>query len=159
MELLESTSEFISDQEHLDLNIICSREHMSDVSSLTNLFCNQISRMSHDLLDQGQGDGGKGRGGRRPGGRGGRCGLHSNKKETKQPYTMTHMYETWNNMVEECREEVVLLPFSLVRSTLDRYLKRHRFCKDCAYMVNKAYFLFVEDGEVIPSLLMTLIYH
>ena len=132
---------------------------MNEVSSLTNLFCNQINRMSQDLLEQPQGDGGKGRGGRKTG-RGGRCSLHSNKKEAKKPYTMTNMYETWNNMVEECREEVVLLPFSLVRSTLDRYLKRHKFCKDCTYMVNKAYFLFVDEGEVglLLIVLITLNY-
>ena len=51
-------------------------------------------------------------------------------------------------MEQECREEVVLLPYTVIRTTLDNYLKKHSFCSECTNMVNKAYTLLVEEGEV-----------
>ena len=61
---------------------------------------------------------------------------------------MTNWMETWNCMEQECREEVVLLPYTVIRTTLDNYLKKHSFCSECTNMVNKAYTLLVEEGEV-----------
>lgn len=51
-------------------------------------------------------------------------------------------------MEQECREEAVLIPFAAIRQTLDGYLKKHSFCTECTNMVNKAYTLLVEEGEV-----------
>merc|ERR1712012_267920 len=50
-------------------------------------------------------------------------------------------------MEQECREEVVLLPYSIIRHTLDTYLKKHSFRSECTNMVNKAYTLLVEEGQ------------
>lgn len=112
-------------------------------TSLANLFCNQIVRL-RNLTGTGL-DGGKGKGGRRPG-RGGRCGLHS--LETRKLVTMNNWIDTWECMEQECREEAVLIPFPAIRQTLDGYLKKHSFCTECTNMVNKAYTLLVEEGEV-----------
>ena len=51
-------------------------------------------------------------------------------------------------MSQECREAVVQLAYRDIRSTLDTYLKRHKFCTECSKMVNKAYNLLVEDIQV-----------
>ena len=92
-----------------------------------------------------EGGEGKVRGGRR-GGRGGRCALHS--LEVRKRVTISNWQETWDCMEQECREEVVLLPYHLLRQTLDGYLKKHSFCTECTSMVNKAYSLLVEEGQV-----------
>ena len=120
------------------------REHIIVETSLANLFCNQIARLSKDLTEAGL-DGGKGKGGRRTG-RGGRCSLHS--LETRKLVTMNNWIDTWECMEQECREEAVLIPFPAIRQTLDGYLKKHSFCTECTNMVNKAYTLLVEEGEV-----------
>jgi len=41
----------------------------------------------------------------------------------------------------------VLIPYSVLRKTLDSHLKKHRFCCECKVMVNKAYTQLVEDGQ------------
>ena len=46
--------------------------------------------------------------------------------------------DTWAGMSQECREAVVQLPYRDIRSTMDTYLKRHKFCTECSKMVNKA---------------------
>ena len=119
-----------------------NREHIEVETSLANLFCQQVSRLSREL---GEGTEGKVRGGRR-GGRGGRCSLHS--LEVRKLVTMSNWQETWDCMEQECREEVVLLPYHLIRHTLDGYLKKHSFCSECTNMVNKAYTLLVDEGQV-----------
>ena len=119
-----------------------NRDHIEVETSLANLFCLQVSRLSREL---GEGSEGRVRGGKR-GGRGGRCSLHS--LEVKKLVTMSNWQETWDCMEQECREEVVLLPYSLIRHTLDAYLKKHSFCTECTNMVNKAYTLLVEEGQV-----------
>ena len=61
---------------------------------------------------------------------------------------MNNWIDTWECMEQECREEAVLIPFPAIRQTLDGYLKKHSFCTECTNMVNKAYTLLVEEGEV-----------
>ena len=76
------------------------------------------------------------------------CGLHS--LETRRMVTMNNWVDTWDTMEQECREEAVLLPYPAIRHTLDGYLKKHSFCSECTNMVNKAYTLLVEEGQVRP---------
>jgi len=118
-----------------------NREHIEVEASLANLFCGQVVRLSKELLD---GVEGKSRVGKR-GGRGGRCVQHS--LGTKKLVTMNNWLDTWDCMEKECREEVVLLPYHLLRHTLDGYLKKHSFCSECTNMVNRAYTLLVEEGK------------
>ena len=41
-----------------------------------------------------------------------------------------------------------MIHFDLLRSTLDRYLKKHSFCTECTNMVNRAYNLLIRaDGD------------
>jgi len=118
-----------------------NRDHIEVEDSLANLFCSQISRLSKELLD---GVETKGRIGRK-GGRGGRCSQHS--LGVKKLVTMNNWLDTWECMEKECREEVVLLSYSILRQTLDSYLKKHSFCSECTNMVNKAYTLLIEEGQ------------
>ena len=85
------------------------------------------------------------RGARRGKGRG-RCALHS--LDTKKRSHEINWLPTWNSMEQKVREEVVLLPFLEVRKTLDEYLKRHKFCSDCTFMLNRAYFFLMSEGEM-----------
>ena len=126
------------------------REHVNDEYSMTNLFCNQIRKLSlQDLGDMGKGSK-----------KSSRCGFHT--KGSKKTVSMFSWIETWYGMVDKCREEVVLLPFSSIRSTLDTYLRRHKFCSECRGMVNKAYKLLIDTGEVMldrnSSILEVLLY-
>ena len=65
---------------------------------------------------------------------------------------MSNWLDTWSCMEQECREEALLLPFASIRHTLDGYLKKHSFCSECTNMVNKAYNLLVEEGQVSKDL-------
>ena len=76
----------------------------------------------------------------------GRCSLHS--LETKRLNDSVNWGPTWDCMNQKCQEEVVLLPFLSVRKNLDSYLKRHKFCSDCTFMVNRAYFFLMSEGEL-----------
>ena len=114
---------------------------------MTNLFCNQIRKLSLQDL----GDGGKGSK------KSSRCGFHT--KGTKRSVSMFSWIETWYGMVDECREEMVLLPFASIRATLDTYLRRHKFCTDCKGAVNKAYKLLIDTGEVIYIVLVLMEMH
>jgi len=119
------------------------REHIEVEASLANLFCTQISRLTQELGECG---GGKPRGGKKSG-RSGRCSLHSLEVRKQASVTMSNWMDTWSCMEQECREEVVLIPFSAIRTTLDGYLKKHSFCSECTNMVNKAYSFLVEEGQ------------
>ena len=61
--------------------------------------------------------------------------------------TMGNWLDVWECMETECREQVVLLPFPVLRDTLDQYLTKHSFCSECTNMVNRAYTLLVEEGQ------------
>ena len=62
--------------------------------------------------------------------------------------TIDNWDETWASMTQECREAALQIPLTSLRATLDKYLKKHKFCSDCSQMVNKAYNLFVDFGQV-----------
>jgi len=61
--------------------------------------------------------------------------------------TMGNWLDLWDCMETECKEQVVLLPFPVLRDTLDQYLTKHSFCSECTNMVNRAYTLLVEEGQ------------
>jgi len=124
-----------------------NKEHGEVEDILANLFCCQVRRLTKELLENGEL---KGRTGRR-GERGGRCAQHSLgiKKlvNMNKMLTTDNWLDIWDCMVKECKEEVVLLPCTLLRETVDGYLKKHRFCTDCTYMVNRAYTLLLKEGK------------
>ena len=53
-----------------------------------------------------------------------------------------------SDMEQECKDEALLIPFPIIGLTLEGYLKKHSFCTECTKMVNKAYDLLVEKGQV-----------
>ena len=120
-----------------------SREHLEAPEALANLCVTQAARLSSSLLGWQGGEGGKSRGKR---GGSSRCGLHS--LGMKRLVNMGNWLDTWDCMEQECKEEVVLLPFPDLRKTLDQYLRKHSFCSECSNMVNKAFNLLVEEGQV-----------
>jgi len=119
-----------------DGTVSVMRDHIVAEYTLANLLSGQITRLTH-RMSEGQVQKLK------KSNRGGRCGLH--QPGTKRHISMTDWVDTWAGMSQECREAVVQLPYRDIRSTLDTYLKRHKFCTECSKMVNKAYNLLVED--------------
>jgi len=121
--------------------VTINKEHGEMEDSLANLFCCQQVLLTNKGLVESDGSDIKGRGGRK----GGRCEYHT--RDSKKVLSTENWLDTWDSMVKECKEEVVLLPCGLLRETLDGYLKRHRFCTDCSYMVNRAYSLLIKEGR------------
>jgi len=121
-----------------DGTITLSKEHINNPTSLSNLLCTQIDRLDRRYIS--------GPNGKKPlVKKGGRCAHHMIDQK-KIPASGSWL-DCWDVMETECKDEVVLLPFSSIRAALDKYLKRYRFCPECAYMVNKAYRYYIENGK------------
>jgi len=117
--------------------ISINKEHVQNPNSLSNLLCHQISRLQRKYLE---GPASKKSGVKK----GGRCALHL--LEQKRGLSGCWL-DCWDVMESECQDEVVLLPFSSIRATLDKYLKKHSFCCECATMINKAFTYLIEEGR------------
>ena len=127
-----------------DGEVFVPKDHMATPDALARLFVPQALRLSSTLFGSQGGKGGaKGRGKR---GGSTRCPQH-NLGVTKGLGSTWNWEETWECMEAECREAVVLLPNPVLRQTIDKYLTKHKFCSDCAFMVNRAYALLVEKGK------------
>jgi len=119
--------------------ISINREHVNAPESLANLFCHQVARLARLYLNPPAGK-------KIVAKRGGRCPSHAlDQKKITSGYGTWQ--DTWDSMEKECKEEVVLLPFTNIRATLDKYLKKHSFCCECANMVNKAFTYLIEEGK------------
>jgi len=116
--------------------VCINKEHGNMEDILANLFCCQVR--SQELKCG-------------PSMKGGRCAQHSldvkNHEKKNKLFNLENWFDIWDCMVTECKEEVVLIPCTLLRQTLDNYLKKNRFCCDCKSMVNRAYTLLVKDGK------------
>ncbi|CAG7822902.1 unnamed protein product [Allacma fusca] len=73
-----------------------------------------------------------------------RCLLHS--LESQRVRTVSSWVDVWDYMDEKCQEHVVLVDTKTLYETLDRYLRKHRFCSECRTKVLRAYSILV--GEV-----------
>jgi len=116
-----------------------NREHVDAPESLANLFCHQVNRLTRLYLVAPTGK-------KLVAKRGGRCPSHT-LEQKKITGGCGSWQDTWDSMEKECKEEVVLLPFTTIRATLDKYLKKHSFCCECANMVNKAFTYLIEEGK------------
>ena len=108
-------------------------------TKLADILSTQLGRVGKEVAGE------EGGGGKRGKGRG-RCPLHS--LDSKKPAHSINWEPTWDCMAQKCRQEVCLLPFNLIRKHLDSFLKRHKFCSDCTFSVNRAFFLLQSDGEI-----------
>jgi len=112
-------------------------QHMTDPTALANLLCHQVNRLYRQYID---GPSIKKSGVKK----GGRCAHHT--LDQKKGVSGSWL-DCWDVMESECKEEVVLLPFTAIRATLDKYLKKHSFCCECATMINKAFTYLIEEGK------------
>merc|ERR1719295_1094240 len=118
--------------------ISINKEHMHAPSSLSNLFCHQVSRLSNLHVEPPNSKKGLAK-------RGGRCASHT--LDQKKVMSCGSWLEAWHSMAMECKQEIVLLPYQSIRETLNKYLKKHSFCCECANMVNRAFTLLIEEGD------------
>ncbi|XP_072382991.1 gametogenetin-binding protein 2-like [Diabrotica undecimpunctata] len=75
-----------------------------------------------------------------------RCLLHSLDSQRSRPLTPVWR-DVWECMKPECKKDVCLIKASSLHSTLETYLRKHRFCGECRTKVLKAYSLLVEEPE------------
>eukprot|EP00088_Acartia_fossae_P033893 TRINITY_DN3477_c0_g1_i10.p1 TRINITY_DN3477_c0_g1~~TRINITY_DN3477_c0_g1_i10.p1 ORF type:complete len:780 (+),score=258.71 TRINITY_DN3477_c0_g1_i10:58-2397(+) len=120
-----------------------NRQHIGNPASLANLMCNQVTRLQRQYID---GPATKKSGSKK----GGRCAHHT--LDQKKVLSGSWL-DCWDVMEPECKEEIVLLPFPAIRATLDKYLKKHSFCCECATMINRAYTYLIEEGRDLANVL------
>ncbi|KAJ9595143.1 hypothetical protein L9F63_013551 [Diploptera punctata] len=75
-----------------------------------------------------------------------RCNLHSLDSQRSRPVTSAWV-DVWECMRPQCKEEVVVIESSTLLTTLENYLRKHRFCGECRTKVLKAYTLLVEEPD------------
>lgn len=73
-----------------------------------------------------------------------RCTLHSLDSFRSRPFS-DMWREVWGSMKQECRDEIAHIDARDLHSTLDGYLRKHKFCQECRTKVEKAYALLVSD--------------
>jgi hypothetical protein len=76
-----------------------------------------------------------------------RCVYHSLESQRLVRPMASGWQDIWRHMTEPCRDEIVLIEASSLLSTLDNYLRKHRFCGDCRTKVMKAYALLIEEED------------
>lgn len=75
-----------------------------------------------------------------------RCGLHSLDSFRSKPFSEIWR-DVWNSMTKRCKEEVSIIEAEDLHSTLDNYLKKHKFCSECRTKVEKAYGLLLKEEK------------
>ncbi|CAH1154074.1 unnamed protein product [Phaedon cochleariae] len=75
-----------------------------------------------------------------------RCLLHSLDSQRTRPLTPVWR-DVWDCMKPDCKKDVCIIEASSLHSTLETYLRKHRFCGECRTKVLKAYTLLVEEPE------------
>ncbi|XP_058826187.1 gametogenetin-binding protein 2-like [Topomyia yanbarensis] len=75
-----------------------------------------------------------------------RCNLHSLESFRSRPFSETWV-EVWNCMNQQCKDEVAVVEASELQTTLDAYLRKHKFCQECRSKVEKAYCLLVYESN------------
>ncbi|KDR09742.1 Gametogenetin-binding protein 2 [Zootermopsis nevadensis] len=75
-----------------------------------------------------------------------RCNLHSLDSQRSRPITSAWV-DVWECMRPQCKEEVVLIESSTLLTTIENYLRKHRFCGECRTKVLRAYALLVEEPD------------
>lgn len=75
-----------------------------------------------------------------------RCLLHSLDSQRSRPISSVWK-EVWDCMRPECKKDTCIIEASSLHTTLETYLRKHRFCCECRTKVLKAYTLLVEDPE------------
>ncbi|CAL8115816.1 unnamed protein product [Orchesella dallaii] len=76
-----------------------------------------------------------------------RCALHS--LESQRIRTVSSWVDVWDYMDEKCQQRTVMVDSKCLIETLERYLKKHRFCTECKSKVLRAYNILT--GELDPS--------
>lgn len=75
-----------------------------------------------------------------------RCCLHSLDSFRSRAFAEVWP-DVWDCMSENCRREIAVVEADELHTTLDSYLKKHKFCTDCRTKVEKAYTLLVSESN------------
>ncbi|XP_030749471.1 gametogenetin-binding protein 2-like [Sitophilus oryzae] len=79
-----------------------------------------------------------------------RCLLHSLDSQRSRPLTPVWK-DVWDCMKIDCRKDICIIEASSLFTTLENYLRKHRFCGECRTKVLKAYTLLVDEPEPIKE--------
>ncbi|XP_068239485.1 gametogenetin-binding protein 2-like isoform X4 [Palaemon carinicauda] len=80
----------------------------------------------------------------------GRCVLHSMEGIRCRPGGRSWR-DVWEVMDSSCRETVTLISSDHLLSTLDNYLRKHRFCQECKNKVHRAFDILVGHTTIDPA--------
>uniref|UniRef100_U5EZT6 Gametogenetin-binding protein 2-like n=1 Tax=Corethrella appendiculata TaxID=1370023 RepID=U5EZT6_9DIPT len=75
-----------------------------------------------------------------------RCSLHSLDSFRSRPFSEMWR-DVWNCMKQQCKDEIAVVEAQELHTTLDNYLKKHKFCQECRTKVEKAYSLLVNESN------------
>ncbi|XP_022901319.1 gametogenetin-binding protein 2-like [Onthophagus taurus] len=75
-----------------------------------------------------------------------RCLLHSLDTQRSRPITPAWR-DVWECMRLDCKKKVCTIEEASLHTTLETYLRKHRFCSECRTKVLKAYSLLIEDSK------------
>lgn len=64
-----------------------------------------------------------------------RCNLHSLDSFRSRPFSEVWR-DVWNSMKQQCKDEIAVVEAQELHTTLDSYLKKHKFCQDCRTKVS-----------------------
>lgn len=73
-----------------------------------------------------------------------RCSLHSLDWYKSSPFSESWI-EVWNSMKQPCKEEILIIEIQELQSTMDVYLKKHKFCHECSAKVCNAFHLLFKE--------------
>jgi hypothetical protein len=65
-----------------------------------------------------------------------RCSLHSLDSFRSRPFSEMWR-DVWDEMKDQCKEEVTVIETKDLQATLDGYLKKHKFCPECRTKVSE----------------------
>nr|XP_053647676.1 gametogenetin-binding protein 2-like isoform X3 [Cherax quadricarinatus] len=80
----------------------------------------------------------------------GRCVLHSMEGVRCRPGGRSWR-DVWEVMDETCRDTVTLVCSDHLLTTLDNYLRKHRFCQECKNKVHRAFDILVGHITIDPA--------
>lgn len=75
-----------------------------------------------------------------------RCLLHSLDTQRSRPVTPAWR-DVWECMRLDCKKKVCTIEEASLHTTLETYLRKHRFCSECRTKVLKAYSLLIEEPK------------
>jgi len=77
-----------------------------------------------------------------------RCTIHSLETQKNKITWMANWKDIWDDLGQECRQRILKVDMDDLLQTIEKYLKKHRFCPECKDNVMIAYKLLTGDSTL-----------